>query len=61
MAGLRLEEERMAVVESTSRRPRLFLSRMPKQSKAKQSKAKQSKAICGGRGKGRVKDRRRVV
>jgi hypothetical protein len=31
MAGLRREEERMAVIESTSRRLRLFLSRVPKQ------------------------------
>jgi hypothetical protein len=31
MAGLRREEERMAVVERTSRRVGLFLSRIPKQ------------------------------
>jgi hypothetical protein len=31
MAGLRLEKKMMAVIESTSRRLELFLSRIPKQ------------------------------
>jgi hypothetical protein len=43
MARLRVEGKRMSAMESTSRMLGLFLSRMPKQ----------SKAICGGRGRAR--------
>jgi hypothetical protein len=41
MAGLRREEKRMVVIESSHRR--LFLSRVPKQG---------GKVICGGGGRG---------
>jgi len=38
MARMRVGEERMAVLESMSRRPGLFLSRIPKQSNLRRAR-----------------------